>query len=81
MTTVINVHQAKTQLSRLLRRVQAGEWIIIARSGQPVARLVPVTGPRSPRVPGTLEGEIVLGPDFEADQPDELLDALEGPGG
>jgi prevent-host-death family protein len=55
---IFNVHEAKTQLSRLLARVEAGEEITIARAGQPFARLVPLAAaaPRGPRVPGRFKG-------------------------
>ena len=49
----INIHQAKTQLSRLLKRVEAGEEVIVARAGKPVAKLVPLAG-RKRREPGLL---------------------------
>lgn len=53
----VNVHEAKTQLSRLLARAHAGEEIIIAKNGEPYARLVPLEKPR-PRAPGLLSGKI-----------------------
>jgi prevent-host-death family protein len=53
----VNVHEAKTQLSRLLERVHAGEEIVIAKNGKPFARLVPLAPPR-PRAPGLLEGRV-----------------------
>ncbi|MGH7589049.1 MAG: type II toxin-antitoxin system Phd/YefM family antitoxin, partial [Gemmatimonadota bacterium] len=53
--TVVNIHEAKTHLSRLLRRVAAGEEIVIARSGEPVARLVPIDRGRNRRL-GTDRG-------------------------
>jgi prevent-host-death family protein len=58
LPTIVNVHEAKTQLSRLLARVEAGEEITIARAGQPFARLVPLASaaPSSPRVPGRFKG-------------------------
>lgn len=58
LPSVVNVHAAKTQLSRLLARVEAGEEITIARAGQPFARLVPLASPalRGPRVPGRFKG-------------------------
>ena len=55
----VNVHEAKTTLSRLLARVEAGEDVVIARNGKPVARLVDVNPRRRPR-PGTLKGSIGL---------------------
>lgn len=59
LPSVVNVHEAKTHLSRLLARVEAGEEITIARAGQPFARLVPLA-PRGPRVPGRFKGMFSL---------------------
>ncbi len=59
----VSVHEAKTHLSRLLARVESGETVVIARSGKPIARLVPIVAPSSPRVPGN--DEVRLGADFE----------------
>jgi prevent-host-death family protein len=73
---IMNVHQAKTELSRLLEAVEAGEDVIIARAGVPVARLVPV--PADPRVPGRLAGQIRVGKDFDAPLPVGLVDAFGG---
>ncbi len=66
----VSIHEAKTQLSRLSRRVSAGEEIIIAKDGKPVARLVPVSDPR--RL-GTDKGRFVIPPDFDAPLPDDGL--------
>ena len=71
---VVNVHEAKTHLSRLLVRVSQGEQITIAKEGKPVARLVPVPSQLKRRVPGTAIGRIWMAPDFEAPLPDEILD-------
>jgi prevent-host-death family protein len=73
---VFNVHEAKTHLSRLLERVARGEEIIIAKSGRPVAKLVPVAA--EPRRPGRLKGRIRLGPDFDEPLPEEVLAAFRG---
>jgi prevent-host-death family protein len=62
---VVNVHEAKTQLSRLLARVAAGEEIVIAKSGRPIARLVPMQEPVG-RVPGRYEGQGYIAEDFDA---------------
>lgn len=70
---VINVHEAKTHLSKLLDRVTLGEEIIIARNGKPVARLTRIPGERKPRVPGTAKGQIIIGPDFDDPLPPEIL--------
>ncbi len=61
----VNVHDAKTQLSRLIERALAGEEVIIARAGEPAVRLTPVSGP-APRVWGQDRGLIELSPDFDA---------------
>ena len=74
--TPINVHEAKTHLSRLLERVSQGEEIVIARSGRPIARLVPYTV--APRKPGRLKGKIHIGPDFDAPLPEEIARAFRG---
>lgn len=73
---LINVHQAKTHLSRLLDRVARGEEIVIAKSGKPVARLVPM--PSEPRRPGRLKGKIRIAPDFDAPLPESIAAAFRG---
>ncbi len=75
--TTVGVHEAKTHLSRLLRRVAAGEEIVIARSGRPVARLVPAAPPSERRL-GRDRGLFELPADFDAPLPEELLDAFDG---
>jgi prevent-host-death family protein len=55
--TIVNIHEAKTNLSRLLQQVAAGEEIVIARAGKPIARIVPVSKPQ-PRRPGIAKGEV-----------------------
>ena len=61
---VINIHEAKTHLSRLTERAARGEEIIIAKSGKPYARLVPYRHPGE-RTPGALKGKISIAPDFD----------------
>lgn len=78
MATMVNVHEAKTHLSRLLSRVAAGEEIIIAKSGKPCAVLVPFGAAAQTRRPGTAKGKIVVGADFDAPLPDELLRGFTG---
>ncbi|MGH7897533.1 MAG: type II toxin-antitoxin system Phd/YefM family antitoxin [Candidatus Binatia bacterium] len=75
---MVNVYQAKTQLSRLLDRAEAGEEIIISRNGRPVARLVPVRPDRKPRKLGALKGKIRMSPDFDAPLPEDVLAPFEG---
>lgn len=75
-----NVHQAKTHLSRLLEQVEAGEEVIIARAGRPVARLVPYEPAAEPRRPGAMRGRITVPPDFDTTPPDVLDEFEGGPG-
>ena len=64
---IVNVHAAKTHLSRLLERAEAGEEIVIGRAGKPVAKLVPYKVERPKRILGLLKGQIVVHGDFDAD--------------
>ncbi len=73
----VNIHRAKTQLSKLIERVSEGEEIVIARGGKPVARLVPLEH-RRPRVLGRMKGRIRIARDFNAPLPEELLVLFEG---
>ena len=77
MTTTVNVHEAKTQLSRLLVRVGLGEEVIIARAGKPVARLVAIEEKPLRRTPGSARGQVWVAPDFNVPLPPEILDAFE----
>ena len=74
----VNTHEAKTQLSRLLRRVAAGEEITIANRGVPVARLVPVREEKTVRELGIYRDTIKIADDFDAPLPDDILDLFEG---
>ena len=76
----INVRQAKTQLSRLLEEVAAGQEIIIAKAGKPVARLVSLRVAAKKRQLGILEGKVTVPPDFDAPLPDAILEAFEEKG-
>jgi prevent-host-death family protein len=76
--TTVNVHEAKTQLSRLLERVLQGEEIVIARYGRPVARLVAVSERPARRTPGSVKGRVSLSPDFDDPLPEEVLESFEG---
>ena len=73
MTVTVNIHEAKTHLSRLLARVQAGEEIVIANAGKPVARLIPMTARPAGRQPGSAAGKLVVPADFDAPLPNEVL--------
>ncbi len=74
----VNVHAAKSQLSRLLDAAAAGEEVIIARAGKPIARLVPVEQKKEPRKLGTLAGKLHVPDDFDDPLPDEIIADFEG---
>jgi prevent-host-death family protein len=74
----VNIHEAKTHLSRLLQRVAAGEEVIIARAGKPVAKLIPVIANTKTRPLGMDRGKIWVADDFDAPLPDDLLKEFYG---
>ena len=71
MSAIVNMHQAKAQLSRLVELARLGEEVVIARDGQPVVRIVPVEPPKGKRRLGFLAGKIRMGDDFNDPLPDE----------
>jgi len=76
MPLIVNVHEAKTQLSKLLDQAHAGQEIILAKAGKPYARLMPLAREPSRRKPGRLPGRV--GDAFFEPLPSEELDAWEG---
>lgn len=78
MTKVVNIYEAKTHLSQLADQAAAGEEIIIARAGKPVARLTRLTPRPAKRPLGLLDGQIHVPDDFDAPLPPEVLAAFEG---
>jgi prevent-host-death family protein len=74
----VNIHQAKTHLSRLLARVAAGEEIVIAKAGKPIARLVPFGKTKGKRPLGMDKGLFQVPKDFDSPLPKELLKSFEG---
>ncbi len=72
----VNVHEAKTHLSRLLGDVASGEEVVIAKAGKPVARLVAIETKKKPRQFGALKGKIWISPDFDAPLPDDIAEAF-----
>jgi prevent-host-death family protein len=74
----INIHEAKTQLSKLIEAVEAGEEVIIARAGKPVARLVPFKPVKPVRKPGLMKGEFEVPDSFFDPLPDDILEYFEG---
>ena len=73
---IVNIYEAKTHLSRLLREVALGEDVVIAKDGRPLARLVPVAPEHGTRELGFAAGRVVIGHDFDAPLPRDLLDAF-----
>jgi prevent-host-death family protein len=69
----INIHEAKTHLSRLIERVNAGEEIVIGKAGKPVAKLVPYAEPSEPRKLGGWKGKVWLAPDWDSEEVNEAI--------
>jgi prevent-host-death family protein len=74
--TLVNVHEAKTHLSRLLERVSRGEEIIICKAGEPVAKLVPLPKLKEPRKPGILKGQIWMADDWDSEEVNREIEEL-----
>jgi prevent-host-death family protein len=74
----VNIHDAKTRLSQLVERAEAGEEIVIARAGRPVARLGPLASRSGPRRLGLLDGRFRIPDDFNAPLPANILKAFLG---
>jgi len=77
MPTKINIHEAKTHFSKILARVRNGEEIIIAKAGEPVARMVSLVNRRNLRVAGSAKGKITIARDFDAPLPESILKSFE----
>jgi prevent-host-death family protein len=76
--TTVNIHEAKTHLSRLVDEVAAGAEIIIAKAGKPMARLAPISIPIRKKRLGLLKGKVKVPDDFNTPLDDEILAAFEG---
>jgi prevent-host-death family protein len=74
----VNLYQAKTKLSQLVERAAAGEEIVIAKAGRPLARLVPLAHRTGPRPLGLFAGQIVIGDDFDDPLPEDMEAAFRG---
>lgn len=74
----VNVHHAKTNLSKLLQRVAAGEEVIIAKAGVPIAKLVPIAAENGKRQLGLYRDKIWMAPDFDGPLPDDVLASFYG---
>ncbi len=76
----VNIHEAKTHLSKLVEEVAEGEELIIAKAGKPMAKLVPARKVRRRRRLGSMAGVFEVPDDFDAPLPDDVIDAFEGGG-
>ena len=74
----VNIHEAKTHLSRLVDEVVAGKEVVIAKAGKPMARLIPFIPATKKRKLGLLVGKLSVPADFDAPLPDEVLTSFEG---
>jgi prevent-host-death family protein len=72
---IANIHEAKSQLSKLIEHAMNGEEVIIAKAGQPMVRLVPIHPDEAPRVGGQWKGRVRISDDFDA-LPDEIANAF-----
>jgi prevent-host-death family protein len=75
---IINIHEAKTHLSRLVEDAMGGEEITIAKAGKPIAKLGPIEAASSPRQFGILKGKIKISADFDSELPKDILDDFGG---
>lgn len=78
MGSVINIHEAKTHLSKIVDDVAAGAEVIIAKAGKPMARLSPINAPVQPKKLGLLKGKIKVPDDFNAPLDEEVIADFEG---
>jgi prevent-host-death family protein len=78
MAPVIDLYQATSALSQLVDRAAAGEEIVIAKAGKPLAKLVRFAEQKKPRQPGGWEGRVIISDDFDDPLPEDLLAAFEG---
>ncbi|MGF1587795.1 MAG: type II toxin-antitoxin system Phd/YefM family antitoxin [Pleurocapsa sp.] len=70
---IANIHEAKSQLSKLIESALAGEEIIIAKAGKPLVKLIPYQEEQKPRIPGGWEGKVTMADDFDEELPPQLL--------
>jgi prevent-host-death family protein len=75
---ISNIHEAKSQLSKLIESALAGEEIIIAKAGKPLVKLIPYQEEQEPRLPGGWEGKVVMSEDFDDELPANLLAGFMG---
>jgi prevent-host-death family protein len=74
---IVNIHEAKTQFSKLIEAALHGEEIVIAKAGKPTVRLVPIRTEKPARAPGSLKGKVRISDDFDAPLPTDILATFE----
>lgn len=75
---ISNIHEAKSQLSKLIESALAGEEIVIAKAGKPLVKLIPYQEDKKPRTPGVWEGKVVMSEDFDDELPPDILAGFMG---
>ena len=75
---ITNIHEAKTQLSKLIESALAGEEIIIAKAGKPLVKIIPYQEDKKPRIPGGWEGKVTISSDFDSELPHSILASFIG---
>lgn len=75
---ISNIHEAKSQLSKLIESALAGEEIVIAKAGKPLVKLIPYEENKQPRTPGGWEGKVIMSKDFDDELPANLLNLFAG---
>ncbi|MFM2312638.1 MAG: hypothetical protein RLZZ04_1914 [Cyanobacteriota bacterium] len=75
---ISNIHEAKSQLSKLIESALAGEEIVIAKAGKPLVKLIPYEENKQPRTPGGWEGQVIMSKDFDDELPTNLLNLFAG---
>ncbi|MEN9870440.1 MAG: hypothetical protein RLZZ171_1428 [Cyanobacteriota bacterium] len=75
---ISNIHEAKSQLSKLIESALAGEEIVIAKAGKPLVKLIPYEENKQPRTPGGWEGQVIMSQDFDDELPTNLLNLFAG---
>jgi prevent-host-death family protein len=73
----LNIHEAKTHFSKIIKQACQGEEVIIAKAGVPIIRLVPIEKSKKERIPGTAKGKIMIADDFDAPLPKEIIESFE----
>ena len=73
----VNIHEAKTHFSKLIKEACQGEEVIIAKAGVPLIRLVPIMKNNKERVPGSAKGKIIISDDFDTPLPAEIIESFE----